>query len=130
MSRPSKELIQHWYKKLAKSGFEDIEITTGPHEKLKQWHSHYFTPRSRRKSAATLQSKADYYLQCSQFLNIHQFRYKYEREIWTLHCEGETVSSICRKMQYKVRNRRKLVDRVLQTLHGEMKDWLAYERSY
>jgi hypothetical protein len=91
-------LKEKWYKKLAKSGFEDIEHNESH---LKQWHSFNFSDSkdSHRFSAALFSSKAEYYRLAGQFLHTHTFVKPVEKVIWTYHTEGKTNREISRLLK-------------------------------
>lgn len=90
MGKPKEfsKLQAEWYRKLKKSGFDDVEQTDG---NLKIWSAHYF------QSAYTPDSftaKETYYRLAGQFLHSHKFKTPHEREVWRLHSEGESIRAI------------------------------------
>lgn len=81
-----KELQKIWYKKLADSGFKDIEWG-GPETRFLTW-----APKP--DSAQDLASKQTYYRLCERYL----FNYKKlrgpRRFIWKMHSQGATYKEI------------------------------------
>lgn len=80
-SKEFKKLKTIWYKKLEKSGFEDVEANEFD---LKVSAREIF----RKKVQATRQSKEDYYYMASTFLNEYIFPNELSRIIWEYHANG------------------------------------------
>lgn len=89
MKKPSKSLIAKWDKKLAESGFDDIEHRES--ENLKKHHSYWFAARY---SPLAFESKRQYYDLATQYLNEGTFETERDKKIWSLHAEGLTYSEI------------------------------------
>lgn len=89
-----KKLQDKWYRKLEKSGFEDIEDTNSPREMLKTWDSQYFlhigTPMQ-------FEARQIYFEMCTNFLNTHKFISEADKAIWELHTEGFSLREIAKK---------------------------------
>lgn len=100
------ELKDTWYKKLKKSGFEDIEQDNGL---LKSWESHRVLKESAKgHSVSTIlqrvESKTTYFRLAGQFLYDHTFETDLDRIIWTKHAEGmskRAISQTLKKMRFK-----------------------------
>lgn len=78
-----------WYKKLAASGFDDIEYPNGMMRRT--------VPESidnNSKSVVLIESILDYYTMATHFLNEHKFETELDRVIWAYHAEGLGVRSI------------------------------------
>lgn len=86
------ELKDHWYKKLAKSGFVDIEKNE---DYLHEWHGHRFkgVPKEVREA------KVRYYTLAEHFLNEFPFRTEVDKVIWSYHAEGIAVRDIARLLR-------------------------------
>ncbi len=108
-----------WYKKLERSGFEDIEqdeynFKTG-------LNSYRFrnsdVPRD-------YHAKSEYYSMAGQFLHAYAFASTLEKVIWEYHSHAISVRNIA-KLLRKVKTRRKMnkdsVNEVVQRLVIEMK---------
>ena len=93
-----KALQQKWYKKLEKSGFEDIEQTSDDRGFLKQNHNSYFKTRH---TPLSFQNTQEYFLQCSHFLLEHDFNTEQARAIWKLHSEGYSRREIAKMLKIK-----------------------------
>lgn len=93
--KPFKDLQAEWDKKLAESGFKDIEQRDG---NLKDWDSHRFRMRYDKFS---FESRRDYYIAAEHFLNSHGFSNKKELMIWKLHSEGVSMRSIVIQLEKK-----------------------------
>jgi hypothetical protein len=91
-----KSLKSKWYKKLAKSGFEDIE---GNEEYFNA--SDTFTRHSSRyrDSVQRFEAKQEYYRLAGHFLYDHKFSSTLEKMIWQLHSEGLSIREITKKLQ-------------------------------
>ena len=126
MTKPSKALQAKWNKKLADSGFVDIEEPNSPLEWLKRWDSNYFARRTAWRGPERMAAQADYYHQCFQFLHNHQFDVELERKIWAMHADGISAAQIKRKLRCKTNT----VSKALKKLHLEMHEFFKVERSY
>lgn len=92
-----KQLTALWYKKLAKSGFEDIEDTNSQNEMLKDWHSLKFLGPHKK---GRFEAQKRYYELACQFLHDHYFETSREKAIWAKHTDGQTIREIAK--QHKV----------------------------
>lgn len=92
--KPSKKLIDKWYGKLAKSGFEDIEDNLG-YNNVNRHHASDFG----RQDAELVAIKQEYYYLATQYLHANTFKVAFDRKVWELHAEGETVRSIAAKLK-------------------------------
>lgn len=88
-----KTLQELWDKKLARSGFVDIEDRS---ERLKMASSVQFNPNDNRRGQNTTYwaSKEAYYHMANQFLYNHDFKDNKERIIWEYHANGLSVRDI------------------------------------
>lgn len=86
-SKEFKKLKAKWYKKLEKSGFEDVERDEF---NFKVDGKEIF----RKKVQATKQSKEDYYYLASCFLHEHTFPDELSKIIWEYHANGLSKYSI------------------------------------
>lgn len=105
-----KKLQDKWYKKLEKSGFEDIEQADG---NLKQWHSQYFITRhttfegksswnkKKKLDATWFTSQEEYYQLAGAFLHDHEFSSKTEKLIWEMHSNGMSQVDIYKALLKK-----------------------------
>ncbi len=85
-----KALKDKWYKKLEKSGFEDIEDNKYEEPKLKAYHYLRFKVVEPSVHAA----RAKYYENCRGVLANHRFQSPLYRRIWELHTEGLSLREI------------------------------------
>lgn len=90
MSKDNFTALQaEWYKKLADSGYEDIEYKDGSIRSC--------SPRSTRaKDPSLRQATQEYYYMSYHFLNEYKFETELEKVIWEYHTEGISVRSICK----------------------------------
>lgn len=88
------KLTKVWYKKLKKSGFEDIEQSDG---KLKEWHSFKFAVGG--QNAIQIYAKTKFYDAAREMLTKHTFATARERKIWALYSEGESARGIAKKLK-------------------------------
>lgn len=88
------KLKKHWYAKLAKSGFKDIEDFNNPDGKL-IGGSHYPLRQGEEiQRPSGYEAKRDYYYLGNQFLLTHDFKTEIHRTIWQYHVEGISVRDI------------------------------------
>jgi hypothetical protein len=123
-----KKLKKVWYKKLAQSGFIDIERNEDD-LKVNDW---YFsrTAKYGGSSIEWSQSKADYYYMATQFLNNYKFETNLERIIWEYHSNAVShrdITDILNKAKVTKTNRT-YVGRIIKALATEMK--LMYINGY
>jgi hypothetical protein len=93
------ELQKQWYKKLADSGFEDIENDRGY---LKtnvntRYTRGYNNGKDVEAVAIDYEIKANYYRLAGQFLYEHKFANDSERNLWKYHAEGMSHREIVKK---------------------------------
>lgn len=86
-------LQAEWRKRLEKSGFIDIEEPDDPHQRLKQWDSHYF---SSKYSKPVFHARETYFQNASEFLMTYEFEDEKSRLIWDLHSQGHCLREIAR----------------------------------
>lgn len=98
-----------WYKKLAKSGFEDIEADEN---NLKVWS----TQLRRARSLNTMDAKQQYYYMAEQFLNEFNFKSPTSQIIWEYHSNALSIKNIVKLLN---KTRRKKLDHNI--VWGEIK---------
>ncbi len=107
MSKRQAELKKQqdiWYKKLAASGFEDIEQDENL---LKRWASSAFTGKvngaryDEKKSA--IDATEEYYRIAGHFLYEHKFSSAFERTIWEMHSEGKSLRDISKALRNSIK---------------------------
>lgn len=106
MSDNLKKLQKQWYKKLKKSGFNDIEDTNSPNEFLNTWDSLYFLTHY---SPGQFEAKQKYFTLARQFLEAHVFDTSKEKLIWSLYAEGMSIRGIARKLKLTKYSAHKIV---------------------
>lgn len=110
-----KKLQDRWYKKLDKSGFDDIEYDE---EKLSE-----YSVRFLRHPHYVWELKAAYYTMCETFLNNYQFDSLHEKSIWEDHVKGLGTRAIAKKLS---KGKRKQINhitiwKVVSRLHDIMR---------
>ena len=113
-SKEYKALEALWDKKLASSGFKDIEQRDG---NLKIWHS-FIMPR--RLGTVRCQIQAEYYSQAATFLLQHVFANATEHKIWQLHSEGVPIREIGRQVKRSKADPKSTVYNVINRLRKIM----------
>lgn len=111
-SNKFKRLKAAWDKKLAKSGFKDIEVADSPKELLKTWDTYKFNkftnpPKQPSKNSyddnndpRRFYERQDYYLKCAHLLTSnYKFKSAKHRRIWELHSEGLSFAEIARALK-------------------------------
>lgn len=90
------KLKKIWDKKLAKSGFKDIEKNEYDFKPNKS--SAIFTRTTGRSQSSltpiSMAAKRDYYIMAEHFLNDHEFESRLDKIIWEYHANGISVRNI------------------------------------
>lgn len=125
MHRRTKEyaaLEAEWDKKLADSGFQDIEQRKDGN--LKFWSTIFVN----RHTFSRLDAKQAYYRAAGHFLHDHKFT-SYERKVWELHAEGISMRNIVKILQDRdnIRTYRRRVHETIQSLVREMVKYIRKE---
>lgn len=94
------KLKKTWYKKLEKSGFDEIEDVDSPKEMLKSWHSYKFNPNSSWLDQQ-IAAKRTYFENAAWFLDNHCFDTSLEKRIWACHAEGLSYRETAQKLKIK-----------------------------
>lgn len=108
-----------WYKKLKRSGFEDIENKHGDFKVTS--YTRIAASKNNGVDYETLKVKRsaaeEYYRMAGMFLHDHTFEFSRERRIWSMHCEGVGVRDISRKLRVsKIIMGRSMISQVLKKL--------------
>jgi hypothetical protein len=106
-----------WYKKLADSGFVDIEENNG--NDLKHWDG----SGSTRHDPDYIQAKQEYYNVAMHFLTNHKFDSELEKVIWEYHSNAVSARNISKTLVSAgfVKMGRMTVWRVIKRLRSAMK---------
>jgi hypothetical protein len=110
MKKPSRAEVEFWYNKLAESGFEDIEHSSG---KLKENHNNMF---ARKGEHLRHQKRAAYYAAATDILNTFKFSSAEDRGLWELHADGKSIRMIAKELGASRMN----IQRRLQRIKSEM----------
>lgn len=112
-----KKLQKHWYGRLAKEGFDDIERNDNSNLKTDA-----LTNVLHLYSVDQFNIKEDYYRLAGQFLHEHKFDSDLERTIWYMHSEGISVVNIIKSLKAKKQVAYKdLIHGIVKKLANEMK---------
>ena len=116
MTQKQLEALQaKWYKKLAKSGFVDIESPLKQHVPLKHWDSIKF--QSQYSPEAYIE-KERYYQLAGQLLYSHNFKCPRDRRVWAMHVEGRDYKDIASKVGVHPLTVRNIVRRYAVFIRG------------
>ncbi len=110
-----KKLQAVWYKKLKKSGFDDIEKNE---YELIEPSSIFSRTTGRSESSLTTigkEAKRDYYMMATDFLNTYEFTSDLERIIWEYHSNGLSLKDICETLN-KIRRKKVAFSKVRKTV--------------
>ena len=108
MRQPSEKLKAKWAKKLAKSGFIDIENKDGS---IKE------EIHSRTLDYALNDGRMEYYNQAQDFLNRGKFSSLLDYTVWKMHTEGTSFRTIGIELNLTFYRVRTIVNKV-QKLSG------------
>lgn len=113
-SKEFKDLQAKWYKKLANTGFADIEQPDG---NLKNWALSLI-----RHDETTENAKQDYYRLAGQLLHSsYPFQSNTERKIWEMHAEGLSIRDIAKKLKsQRIRAHKNGVHKVVQKIAAQL----------
>lgn len=92
-SKEFKALQKLWDKKLAASGFQDIEQRDGG---LKVWSDRFCNGYH---NEITMSAKQEYYRAAGHFLHEYEFKTPTEKRIWTLHSEAMSIRNIVKALK-------------------------------
>lgn len=109
-----KTLKAKWDKKLAKSGFQDIEQED---ENLKMWAARPF----RDIEPVQAEAVAEYYRLAGHFFHEYKFESDLERDIWEMHSQGMPLRTIAALLKIKkVKINKDKVNMVVRDLKAKM----------
>ena len=115
------KLQKIWYKKLADSGFQEIEANNGGQLK---WSSSSQSARNlARTSLVSQDNKRQYYRLAGFFLHEYAFDSQTDKFIWSKHAEGVSVrniSALLKSMGMKTYTSSASVCRIIDRLKKEM----------
>lgn len=97
------KLKDFWYKKLHKSGFEDIERDEWT---LKRPLSKIFQRRDGLVKSGRWEMRQQYYYMAEHFLNSYKFDSKFDENVWMYHSNGLGVREITKTLN-KLRRKKK-----------------------
>lgn len=90
-----KQVQDHWYAKLKKEGFKDIE-----RDGYLNWHSSSQALQSYMNNRlAGIEAKINYYRIAGFFLNDYPFDTLRDKLIWSQHAEGESIRNISKYLK-------------------------------
>ena len=106
-----KKLKAQWYKKLEKSGFDDIEDHNYPDDPLRCYHALDF----KKVSPEKYEQVTKYYENARQLLFTYKFPNDSIRRIWELYVEGTTVREIEKQVRkYKKTRIAEIINEIIQ----------------
>lgn len=92
-----RELRDKWYKKLERSGFDDIENNNLPEPTLKQKHNFQF----KNVPQDVYEARLKYFANCRDLLLTYKFASILEKRIWELHTKGKSLREIEKEIKNK-----------------------------
>lgn len=112
-SKEFQRLKLEWYRKLAASGFEDIELPSGS---LKEWSQ----TRVNEEDLVRLEAKGVYYGRAKDVLRTYPFRTMIDQTLWFYFSEGMG----CRKIswilaEHGIRMNKDKIQKILKRLREE-----------
>lgn len=111
MNSKEKKLQKLWYKKLAKSGFKDVEVTPARGEPTLERYGSYLL-RQWNQTSSQLEARQRYFELARQFYWDHTFETSKEKEIWKMHSEGLTGTDIANKFKTSKSTAKRIVQRL------------------
>lgn len=122
-SKEFKRLEKLWYKKLEKSGFEDLERGSGSQDKpLRSVSADEFNLFLNRTQHGGFHFKQEYYRIAGHFLHDNRFESKFDKKVWSLHAQGISIRKIVKILKLeKIATYRKEVDETIRRLANKMK---------
>lgn len=100
MAKPSdhpgfKQLLSEWNRRLAESGFHDVEAIRHGDRVLKQSGS---ARRYERLDPITREAKFQFYCQVAKCVSETKFKTEFERQVLTLYAQGHSQAAIKRML--------------------------------
>ena len=92
-----KNLFQQWNKILEQDGLKEIENFDLEVPVLKTWHN----LKWKNLNSDRLCELKHYYELASELLQTFEFKNKFHKRIWELHCDGLSVRKIARQINRK-----------------------------
>lgn len=114
-SKEFRNLQKDWYKKLANTGFEDIEDTSSQNEFLKSW------------SSEINETGQEYYYMAEHFLSEYSFQDDDEKLIWEMHTNGKSERDIA--IAFKRRRKRGLKKSNIHCIIDRLRKMMLYRFS-
>src|SRR5215813_13107079 len=106
-SKKFERLKAQWYRKLAKSGFEDIEDDKG------QLRKDTSKRRMQSRDRSEIEALAEYYRRAEHWLLERPTPWDpRHRDIWALHSEGLSYGVISKRLNIKIFDVRKVVEAI------------------
>lgn len=90
-----KQLLAEWNRKLAESGFHDVEATCYGERVLKKSGS---ARRYERMDPITRDAKFQYFSQVAKLVSEAKFENEFERRVLTLYAQGKSQAAIKRML--------------------------------
>lgn len=118
-SKSFKKLQSIWYRKLKRSGFNDIEQD----EIYLKQYAGIREPNIDENSGIPANNigntrKYNYYRNCREHLGNHEFKTKWDRRVFEMHSEGVGIREIAKKLK----TYRRRVHEAIQRMVKEMKN--------
>lgn len=113
-SRDLKKLTDKWYRKLKKSGFDDIEDTSRDDRPLKKWHG--YEVRLKHGADVTTTAMQRYYELARHFFNDHVFETSKEKEMWRMHSEGDSGATIAKRFKTSCSTAKRTIQRLAKLM--------------
>lgn len=115
MSQDFKKLKAKWYRKLKKSGFEDIEDIDSPKEFLIKWHSKCFQSHN---TPEEFKERVKYFEQRTYFATAYTFSSPLEERVWCLHSDGYTYREIAKMTDSNKDKVNKIIKALTKVMRG------------
>lgn len=110
---------KEWYRKLKKSGFDDIEQDEFY---LKKWSNRFENLASSNDPDHWYKPKQEYYYYAEHFLNEYEFTSPVQRIIWEYHVNGISMRNTAKLLKkIKIDISHETVRKVLKPLVKQMK---------
>jgi hypothetical protein len=100
-----RKLQKEWYDKLAKEGFQDVEL----HDKSLHTDTAKFVD---------MEAIRDYYMQVSEYLYTGEFASLQDKAVWFVYSEGYSVRNIARALKLSRKKVTETVEKYIEKMNN------------
>lgn len=115
-----RRLNKKWHDRLEKSGFSDKEEFDSKHQFMKQWDNTKF----QSLGDILFNERQRYYELATQLVHTYKFKSLLDKQIWTMHSDGNSEREIGDKLECTYNYTRKIIRLVRTAIKRDAKEIL------